>query len=122
MGKIETDQQSRRIAVIAVHGVGHHAPNEASRATADMLARVALESQTGVHYTPFIESAMRVPVEAVSMSSVPVGEVKSGSLFDERPYMFREQQADSTKRTVPTDVLLMCEQLQQYQPQDKDVV
>src|SRR6218665_3546005 len=52
-----------RVAVIAVHGVADQPPAETVRALADMLLRV--DSDAAGHYTPFLETGLRIPVAPV---------------------------------------------------------
>ena len=109
-----------RIAVISVHGVGHHQPREAARACADMLAL------TG-RYVPFVESPLRVPVDPVpgdlaARTSRAAHDAQAPMLtgFEERPE-FIQDPAKPAQHSDPS-VEYMTEQLSRYVPEGEDCV
>ena len=108
-----------RVAVIAVHGVGHHQPREAARACADMLAL------TG-QYAPFVESSLRIPVQAVS-GGAHVARLEQAAkprslanAFEERPDFVREPA--KPRRHTDASIEYMREQLSRYVPEGSDRV
>lgn len=114
---------TRHVAVIAVHGVGHHQPHEAARAAADLLAT----SEPG-RYSPFVESPVRIPVTPVLPPPVskkaPVGLwqrfEKLWNTFDERPEFVRHS---GKQRAHPSpEIEYMNEQLSEYEMEGDECV
>src|SRR5438309_786076 len=101
---------SRRVAVIAVHGVGHHQPLEAAKAAADLLAAARPDA-----YSPFVQSALRIPVRRLEVGDPPAAPGKA-EVFEERPHFVRE----STNPNHP-DLAYMREQLSAFEPADEDL-
>ncbi len=106
----------RRVAIIAVHGVGHHRPHEAARATADLLAG----HPNGV-YSPFVEAPIRIAVRRVETGVAANAPPKKTAIFEERPDFIRDP---VKKREHPNQPELeyMSEQLSSYQVQGEDRV
>jgi hypothetical protein len=118
-----------RVAVIAVHGVGHHEPREAARAAADLLAFSNPKA-----YSPFVEAPLRIPVTRVEPGSAPAARPprKRGKVFDERPSFIADAVKDSkdaadAKRDHPPvaaspELAYMREQLSGYELENDDRV
>src|SRR5262245_51729250 len=56
----------RRIAIVAVHGVGDQAPNETVRSIASLLQRVDAAPEGDVHYSSFGEDSLRLRIDPLA--------------------------------------------------------
>ena len=126
----------KRIAVIAVHGVGYHRPGETVRAIADLVLRGDLLD--GVDYSSFDESDLRIATDPTVVPEVDIGDkpaVTNANRFDERLGFVRALQAapEKTERVVmdsaadvqPEDVDalgFMRSQLRDFRPAENDRV
>ena len=107
-------EKARRVAVVAVHGVGHHEPREAARAAADLLAASAPTS-----YSPFVESPLRIPVSKLEVGAAPQRPKGLMHAFDERASFLREAHESHAPAPAP-ELQYMREQLSGYEPTGSD--
>ena len=104
----------KRVAVIAVHGVGHHEPRASARAMAEMLLRTPRREQS--RYTSFREMDVQVPTRRLESSA------KRSAEDDPAPWRsLSERSAHPRDSADPqADHLLMSEQLAGYRPDEAD--
>ena len=103
-----------RVAIIAVHGVGHHEPRASAKAMADMLLRTPRGEQS--RYTSFREVDVQLPTRRVDASS-------SRSHTDNpAPWLSLSERSAHPRvsKGAAPDHLLMSEQLAGYRPDEAD--
>jgi hypothetical protein len=129
------NEPNRRVAIVAVHGVGDHPPGETARQIAEFLIqhdRKRGQSQ----YTPLIDEDIEIPIKPVRDEHPFVSKDKKGVVkvvteaplsrlqgaFNERPdYMVALQRGeklitkdDGTERDVDHDVTFIKQRLMDY--------
>ncbi len=120
-----------RIAVIVVHGVGHHEPAASATAIARLLLRIP-ENQAS-HYTAFRQSPLRLPTRRVDVGApadAPADARAQHRRFDTNFNEGAEYQPATAavgggrigQSHVPPDIALMREQLREYHPTPADQV
>src|ERR1700682_3384783 len=107
-------EKARRVAVVAVHGVGHHEPREAARAAADLPA-----GSSPTSYSPFVESPLRIPVSKLEVGAAPQRPKGLMHAFDERASFLREAHESHAPAPAP-ELQYMREQLSGYEPTGSD--
>src|SRR3989337_764582 len=75
-----------RIAVVAVHGVATHQPDESAKAVVEMLA--GLNDANARHYTPFEDSPLLIPTHPVPAD--PNYKVDSSDLNLDYNWMYKQ--------------------------------
>ena len=121
----------KRVAVIAVHGIGDHAPGETVRTVADMLLRRS--GFDGARYSSCEEASLRIPTQPVHLAektsmALAAQPKPTRSDFEERSdYVLRLHQrrphALAAKAAGPENDYgyhFMREQLRQYVPRDSE--
>jgi hypothetical protein len=113
----------KRIAVLAVHGVGDQAPMDSARKVADLLA--SLEREGRVQYTPMHEEALHVPVRPMwaereapdDGDSSLSGRLRSALAGDQRRASYTHPRTDARTAGPRRDLSLelMDEQLRGYE-------
>lgn len=127
---MNNEDRPERIAVIAIHGVGDHPPQEMARAASSLLESLASGEPDGSgRYETFEENLVRIDVQGMKESSAPVNRSLAGS-DKEMAWgpMDRLRQAQKQARGQPAqkrfapagrqlsiDHLFMQEQLRNYQ-------
>ena len=81
----ESGERAKRVAVIAVHGVGEHPPNATARAVADLLT---CPDKGTANYTGFREVPIKIPVTPLQVELPPKPQPKE-SAFDKLPSWLR---------------------------------
>ena len=88
------------IAVVAVHGVGEHAPASSAHAVADLLLR--LEDRNAAQYTAFHERPLRVPTKPAvvhpEMRSSRDAPVTRSMFTEQSDYVLSQQRKDAVRR------------------------
>jgi hypothetical protein len=109
-------ERQQRIAVIAVHGVGHQEPKESARAIARMLSGLRADGTSDPRYGTFNEVGFQIPVVPVRVSPQP--EEPPEGVFDERPAALRREQArlkaDDGGPSIDPSIDFMRNQLRGY--------
>ncbi len=89
------------IAVVAVHGVGEHAPSSSAHSVADLLLR--LQDRDAAQYTAFHERPLRVPTKPAVVHPEPHSsraEPVRRSIFTEQSaYVLEQQTKDAVRRS-----------------------
>jgi hypothetical protein len=111
-----SDQNDRRVAVIAIHGVGDHQPQEMAKAVARMLG--SRETRGGGNrYTAFSESTVCARIERVHLSRPPVppnADIRSWGPLDALRLSGRATLNARASRQDSTDHVFMEGQLSDY--------
>ena len=104
-----------RVAVIAVHGVGHHEPRASAHAIAQLLLRTPRRAASP--YTSFSEHCITIPARRVPEEMPPPpAAARTRGRVAERPAV------DSEVPPAPLDVEFMRGQLNEYSPSTQDGV
>src|SRR5579885_2259773 len=108
---------ARKIAVIAVHGVGEHKPFETARAIGDLLQDV--DHNPGGYpqpsYDPFIEREIRINVRPTRLSTP--GTQAAMDIRGPFHHLVNETTAGATLK-APVDIEFMRGQLRNYRGED----
>jgi hypothetical protein len=110
---------SKKVAIVAVHGVGKHLPGETQEAIVDLLLSLPARGPYGSarQYTPFEAVGIRIPLQPVQTCSGPSIPEKR-TLWQRLTHLYEEQsvkfanRAESSKKVLPGEAgLAFTEQL-----------
>jgi hypothetical protein len=118
--------RTKRVAVIAVHGVGHHEPHRSAHDMAELLLRVPREGPQ--QYTSFTEHCVSIPTRRVPEHEHlhrPDGESAARKGAGHWSHLNERPSATASSETLepePIDVAFMRGQLRDYTPRQQDGV
>jgi hypothetical protein len=107
----------KRVAIVAVHGVGHKEPKESARAIARMLSHLAAPGSSDPLYSPFVETEFGILTSPVVVRPDTEQAPREGRL-DERPPALRRElsrlSASDGAAQLDPDIAFMREQLRDH--------